>query len=330
MRAPSLTLLLTTALLAPSAARAADATWAVLPLAARGVDPGAAEIFRDLLQSELSSRTGDQFIMGIRVCADVPCAKAAGDRLGAEVVTFGAISQLGADLIVTVTAVDVATGTIRSSQKITVDRLEDLDDAAERIAAALVSGSTTDSTARLGNITAAEVQPDRRREGEGGLGIRVGALSPIKDGYADGLPGALIDVSYWYETPRFAIEPRVGVRFDASGQPGSYTEIPMDLGAYYLLGTGDLAAFVGGGAGLRYSADRRKRTFTTGDVLVASHDAMNAESAYGLGVFGRVGALLFRTYSLRVALSVDYNVTFVTLNDVLYPQSITAGIGAYF
>jgi len=313
-----------------TAAHAQADNWAMLPMVARNTDPQSAAIFLDLLQNELSSRTAASFTAGARPCADVPCAVRAGQQLGADRAVFGSISQLGTDLIVTVTVVDVGRQAVDSSQKITVDRLEDLDAAAERIAAAIVAGSSTEETAQLGNITAAEVAPERRREGLGGLGLRVGGLMPIRDGYADGLPGVLVDVSYWYETAQFAIEPRIGVRFDASGQAGSYVDIPIDLGAYYIAGKSDLALFVGGGAGLRYLADERYRTYSTGSVIVASHTALNNDSAFGLGAFGRVGALLFRTYSLRVALTVDYNITFVDINDVIYPRSITTGIAAYF
>ncbi|MFT4976893.1 MAG: hypothetical protein ACI8S6_002798 [Myxococcota bacterium] len=311
-------------------AHAEGATWAVLPMLSSGTDPQAAAVFRDLLQHELSTRSRAGFVAGGRPCPDVPCAIAAGEELGVQRIAFGSLSQLGGDLIVAVTAVDVVQRSVLSSQKITVDQLEDLDAAADRIAAAIMAGSTTESTARLGNITAAEVAPARRREGLGGLGLRVGGLIPIRDGYADGLPGVLIDASYWYETDRFAIEPRIGFRFDASGQQGGYLEIPMDLGAYAILGRGDFAPFIGGGAGVRYLSDSRARSWSTGEVIVMTHTELREDSTFGFGAFGRAGLLLLRTYSLRVALTVDYNVTFVDLNGTLYPRSLTAGIGAYF
>lgn len=311
-------------------ARGEATDWSVTPLVARGVDPQTAAIFRDLLENALGAHTGGGFRASLAACADVTCAQQVGARLGVGSVVFGALSQLGEKLIVTVTVVDVASGTVRSSQKIAVDRVEDLDAAAERIALAIVSGTGTDETARLGTITAAEVAPDRRREGLGGLGLRVGGLMPLHSNDPADLPGVLIDASYWYETPRFAIEPRVGLRFDANGQEDGFVEVPMDLGAYWILGQGDVAPFIGGGAGLRYLSDRRYRTFTTGEVIVSTHTALSRESAFGLGTFGRVGVLLLRTYSLRVAVTADYNVTFVKINGVQWPTSATLGVGAYF
>ena len=317
------------ALSPPAAAQEAGA-WAVLPLTARGVEQQTAAIFRDLLESELVGQVRASFVSAARGCGDVPCAAQVGQRLGAERVVFGNMNQLGAKIIINVTVVHAPSGEVLSAQKIAVDRVEDLDAAAERIALAIARGTTTDETAQLGNITAEEVAPERRREGLAGPGLRVGGLLPLQDGYAEALPGVLIDASYWYETSRFAIEPRLGVRFDASGSESGYLEVPMDLGAYYLLAEGDLAPFIGGGAGLRYISDRRYRTFQTGEVIVSTHSALSRESAFGMAAFGRAGVLLFRTYTLRVALSVDYNITFLSVNGAENPRSVTAGIGAYF
>ncbi|MEL6343926.1 MAG: hypothetical protein AAFV53_12405 [Myxococcota bacterium] len=304
--------------------------WAVLPLTNRGVDADAVAVFRDVLESELSASTNAAFVSLPRTCGDVPCAIDAGQDAGARYVAFGALGRLGQEIVVNVTIVDSIEERVFSRQRITVDRLEDLDAAAERVSMAVIRDTTTEETAQLGNITIEESRPAVRREGTGGLGLRVGGLVPIEDGYADGLPGAVIDLSYWYEASTFAIEPRLGFRFDASGALGSYLEIPMDLGAYTILGRGDFAPYLGGGAGLRYITDQRNRTFVTGDVIVTTHETISRESAFGFGLFGRAGVLLFRTYTMRVALNVDYNVTFVNINGITNPRSVTAGLGVFF
>jgi TolB-like protein len=271
-------------------------SWTVLPLTSRGMDEGIAETFRDLLQNELSTRNGASFSAGGQACQDAPCAVASGAKLGAGVAVFGSMNALGSKIIVSVTVVDVASGQILSNQKMKVDQVEDLDSAAVRIAEAIVTGSTTKETAELGNITEEESRPERRRMGKSGLGLRVGGVAPLSDGYADGVPGVLIEASYWYETSSFAIEPRIGARFSADNDGGNYLELPMDVGAYYIIGQSDFAPFVGGGGGLHAKA----------------------------------GILLFRTFTMRVAISADYNISFVEVNGNANPQSLTAGIGVYF
>jgi hypothetical protein len=306
-------------------------TWGILPTQGRGVDEGAAETFRELLQGELGNRTGASFVYLEQACRDVPCALEAGRSGKADVVVLSSLNTLGQKIIATTTVVRVSDGEVSSTQKIAVDRLEDLDSAAERIAAAITTGSSTDETAQLGNITHEEVKPELRREGQSGLGLRVGALLPLADGYGGAGPGVAIDASYWYETSGFAIEPRFGVRFTADPEePNSYFEMPIDVGAYYIMGKGDFAPFFGGGGGLRFLAESRVATVRTGTVITTESETELDDSAFGFGLFGRAGLLLFRTYTLRLGLTADYNVTFVDLNGKTNPQSFTAGIAVFF
>ena len=317
------------ALLAPASAQ--QGQWTILPLTGRGVDTAVVETFGDLLQNELSTRSGAGFVSASQSCQDVPCAAQVGNKVGAAVAVFGSMNALGAKIIVSVTVVDTASGEVSSNQKITVDQIEDLDAAAARIAEAIVTGSSTRETAELGNITANEARPERRREGQSGLGLRVGGLAPLsKNGYAEGVGGVLIDMSYWYETSSFAIEPRIGLRFSADNDEGSFSEIPMDLGAYYILTNSDFAPFIGGGGGLRFMSEERRELITVGTIVTMTSENIQEDSGVGFSAFARAGLLLFRTYTMRVALTADYNITFIKLNGLANPQSLTAGIGVFF
>ncbi len=313
-----------------STSAAQSGSWTILPLTSRGVDEGVAETFRDLLQNELSTRNGAAFVASSESCQDAPCAAAVGAKAGAEIVVSGSINALGVKLIVAIMVVDAGSGKVLNNQKMTVDRVEDLDAAAARIAEAIVTGSTTGETAELGNITKEESRPEQRREGQSGLGLRVGGLAPLGDGYADGVGGVLIDATYWYETSSFAIEPRLGLRFAADNEDGSFVEMPIDVGAYYILTRSDFAPFVGGGAGLRIMSERRKQVISLGQIITTSSEETREDSATGFSAFARAGLLLFRTYTMRVAVTVDYNIAFVELNGDTNPQSLTAGIGVYF
>ncbi len=311
---------------------AAQDTWTVLPMGSRAVEPGASESFRDILQSELSARTSASFVTpkGDMPCRDVPCATKAAQDVGAQVVVFGSLNGLGRKIVLTITTVDAVTGEVSGSQKLAIDRLEDLDIAATRIAEAITNGTSTDETAELGTVTAHEVKPDRRREGERGLGLRVGGITPLGSGYGGASSGVVMDFSYWFETQNFAIEPRIGFRFAANEDSGDYFEFPMDVGAYYILGKGDFAPFIGGGGGLRWITESRQETVEVGNVIKTTNTRVNEDSGYGFGVFARGGLLLLRTYTMRLALTVDYNISFLTLNGNSNPQSLTGGIGVYF
>ncbi len=54
------------------------------------------------------------------------------------------------------------------------------------------------------------------------------------------------------------------------------------------------------------------------------------DDGWGVGLFGRVGLILFRTYAVRVTMSVDYDVTFVDLSGRGYLQAVTFGAGVLF
>ncbi len=322
-------LLLLALALSPALAAAAPA-WSVLPLDARGVDADAAATFRDLLVAELGARNGADFIDGPRACSDLPCARDAGGEVGAGVVVFGRLARLGRNIVVTLTVIDTAAGRTLSQQRMSVDAVEDLEKVASRMAQAIHDGRDLDDTVELGTVTGAEVTPDRRREGKSGLGLRIGGVTPIGDAYRSGF-GILVDVGYWYEARDFAIEPRVGWRGTAeTDEDESYGQVAIDVGAHYILTRGDFAPFIGVGGGLRWTYEERRERISAGQVIQLESNDLELESAWAPGAFGRVGLLLFRTYSLRMAFTVDYDVTFVDLHGLGAPQAVQAGVSVMF
>lgn len=323
------TLLLTLLLTLAHPAHAGDA-WTVLPLQGRGLDTETLETFRDLVISELTSRNGATFVTVDAPCADAPCARKSAAEAGAAVALFGRISRLGDNLIVTLTTVDVAGGATLSSLRMRASRVEDLEAIAARMAQAIVEGRTVDETAALGTITEAEQKPDRRREGDSGLALRIGGVAPVADGWRAGF-GMLVDLGYWYEARDFAIEPRLGYRGTPSAGEGddAYFAFNADVIAHYLLTHTDIAPYVGLGGGLRVIGETRIRTTTVGKVVRLTGQVEETEEGIGGGAVARAGLLLFRTYTLRVALNLDYDVSFVRLHGA-FPQSLQAGIGVVF
>lgn len=304
-------------------------TWVMLDFQTRQVSVEDAHTFQDLLQSELSRARGVQFVRPGAACADLKCAAAMANQNGATMTVNGAIGRLGEKIIVTVELVD-GTGELRRSERMSVTNIEELDVVATRIASAFANNQNVAKTAELGTVTSDEVPAPKRREGFGGLALGVGALMPVH-GYAEVPFGVAIDAAYWYETPHFAVGPRTGIRFQADPKAEDhFIEIPFDIGAYLVFGLGDIAPFIGGGAGLRYISDTRRAVLTTGSVITTTHEANLDESAWGLGTYARAGVLLFRTYTVRVSLSIDYNATFIELHGQSVPQSFTAMITTHF
>lgn len=318
--------------LAPARAAGADAAvWTVLPFAERGLEPGAADTFRELLQAELASRSGGAFVAADAACADVPCAVATAQPLGATVAVYGSLSRLGEKVVVTATLVDVPGSAVLNSDRMTVSRIEELDTVAVRFADAFVSGRTVEDTAQLGTITREEAKPDVRREGESGFAFGIGGVAPLGDGYAEAGMGMAFEFAYLFEARWFSLGPRVGVRFSAEEKKGGrYVEVPIDVTAAYILSLGDVAPFIGIAAGARFLWEDRPTDVTVGTFIPQTHHKDIDDSAWGFGLNGRLGLLLFRTYAVRMSLWGDYNVAFVTLNGRRFPQAITFGLGLVY
>lgn len=323
-----LVLLLT---LLPTAALAQDA-WLVLPLAGGGVDRTTTENFRGLLEAELSSRAGSRFLAASAACGDLACARAEGRKAGAAITIYGRIAQLGTKLVVFVSAVDVEAGTVLSQQRMSVDRVEDLEQVATRMADAITSGRSTEDNAELGLITQRETRPATRRKGLSGLSLRLGGVRPFGEPYEAGF-GLLVDGGFWYEGNAFAIEPRIGYRFSTQrGDDGDegYRAFHGDFGAFWIAGRGDIAPFIGGGAGIRWVQERRTQTQQVGSVVRLTSQTVHEDEQWGPGAFARVGVMFFRTYSVRMAIDLEYDATFVDLHDEGVPQSFNFGIRMVF
>jgi hypothetical protein len=317
-------------LVAPAEARQ---RWTVFAVDSQGVDQAAANTFRNLLISEITRRLGaDMVAPPATDCSlSAPCLQSGGRAVGAEFSVKASLGALGRKVIVNVLVVDVARGTTATSQRMTINRVEELDLVATRIATAIASGKSAQQTAQLGTITSNEVNPDRRKKPARGISFRLGTIVPFGDGYADAVGGGVaIDLSYWFETRHFAIEPRVGVRFDAVRGDEGYVEVPIDIGGFYLFSRGNISPFIGGGAGIRYIWDSRKADLSVGSTIPSRATKIVEDSAWGFGAYGRVGIMFMRMYTVRLAVSGEYNITVATVNGKKNPQSFSGGLSIIF
>ncbi len=301
--------------------------WAVFTFSTRSLERNNVETFADLFKNELSKHLNAPVVALPTTCNDGYCAAREGAKASAQYALFGSLNTLGKKILINATVVEVDSGGVVSNQSMSVDQIEDLEAAATRLAQAIAQRTSVANTAELGTITRQETEPDRRREGARGASFRVGAIVPLGSGYAEAGGGIALDLGYWFEARDFAIEPRVGVRFDTSKGAAQFIEVPFDVGAFYILSRGNFAPFIGLGAGIRFLWEDRPMSVTVGNALPATSEPVVDDYAWGFGAFGRAGFLLFRTYTMRIAMTVDYNITVATLNGHSTPQSLTFGIG---
>jgi len=246
------------------------------------------------------------------------------------VVIYAKLSRLGRKIIATATAVEVSGAQNLSQQRMSVDQVEDLEAVASRMARAIVEGRSTEDVAELGNVTRSETKPARRRKGQSGLILKVGGVSPMGDLYRAGF-GILLDVGYWYEARDFAIHPSLNYRGNAKNREGeSYNQVNLDIAANYILARSDFAPFIAVGGGLRHIEEERQLEAIQGTVMVLDSSGPRKESTWAPGAFVRAGLLLFRTYTMRMALSADYDLSFASLHGHTNPQAFNFGISVIF
>jgi len=313
----------------------AEPGWVAAKLVATGLDAGVVTTFEALLHDEIRSqlRVPLRLASKSEPCGDLTCAGPLGKVEGATVVVYGNLATLGADILVKVGFFDVASDKVMDSHKMTVDKVEDLALVAERIAKAVAEGRSIEETAALGTVSAREVPPARRREGDRGLALNVAGIAPLVKSYADADFGVQVGISYWFETNDFVIEPRLGFRFSTNWEPedgGVFAEVPLEIAGYYVFTRTDIAPFLGGSLGVRYAWEETVLRQTTGEVL--KEESKDEKSAHGWGFGGtvRAGVLLMRTYAMRVAISVDYGIGYLEQIHTSMPQSLTFGVSAMF
>lgn len=302
---------------------------AVIPFEYPGDAPGLGAGFRRLLEVELSRSVTVQSVRSA-ACGEIGCATEVARRAGARTVVFGSLVPLGRKIQVVAIAADVHTGRTLAMADLAVGSAEELDVAAERLAPALLGDQTVEEGAQLGAISSEEAEADLRRDGDHGLGLRLAGFMPLGDGYSNAKAGLEVGVGYGFETRHVLIEPRIGLRWSVDPDGARFFEVPIDIGAYYILSAGDFAPFFGGGIGFRYITDRRERTIRTGAVIQTTTTREVDDSSWAFGGFARAGLFFMRTYAVRLSLSVDYGIALTELNGVSNPQSVALGVGVHF
>jgi hypothetical protein len=299
-------------LLAARRASAQD-TWAIDRPAVQDVSPGTAETFRQILRTKISAG-GVRTVDLSSGCPDAQCARAAAAPTGAQVVVFGSLGRLGTKIVVSLSAVEVPSGAAVGSDAMSVDRVEELDLAAARMADALLSGSDVEGSAELGTLTHAETDRPTRRDLRVGVSLALEGIAPL-DGYADRATGAGFMLGVWFEALDFAIQPSFGWRTELGAGDRDWDHIPLELSAAWLILRSDISPVIGGGVGLHYMHEEVPVRREVGSILVSTSRDVIEDSVFGFSAFARAGLLLLRTYDVSLLIALDYAASFADFEE---------------
>jgi hypothetical protein len=295
-------------------------TWCLTDLQASGLDENTQTTFLNIWQAEVMGR-GEALIMGDEV-ADAACDRSVAMTIG----------RLGERIMVTVSWQQPVAGSAQASAM----SPEELDVVAAQLATEMLAGGASVMTQRLGEITQADAQVDRRADLDSGFLFRVAAHVPYANSFLNGRVGPALEFGYWGEARHFAIETRTGFRFAApegktnEARSGSMFMWNLDVAGLWLPHDGVISPYIGGGAGLRFTTANTFRYEETGDAIVQEQESVVRQGRFGVGSFVRVGALFLRTYKVRLSLHVDAEITWMNMGNQVAHPAILTGVGVHF
>jgi len=307
----------------------AEPTWLVLKTKGASLSDEEQTIFQELLAGEIRVLSKKAAAIATTVCGDERCACEIGKKEGAQTAVFSTVSKLGQKLIVAATSVDTESCQLEQSARFTILKIEELEETSKKIGKVIVEGIPIAEAVEVGTVTEKEQEVAKLREGNNGLSLRVGGVAPFAS--LQNSFGVLFEAGYWFEGLDFAIEPSLGFEANAAATgSGSYGVFKVGASGVYLFSRGDIAPFLGGGGGVRFISERRERDMSVGQTIQFEGSGEEVEEAWSPGLFLRGGVMFMRTYETRLALNMDYDISFVTLHDDGPVQRINFGLSVIF
>ena len=310
----------------------ATTQYVLCPFVVSGVDVEEVEVFRLLLSHEIIDAGGRAVVR--ESCNEASENWSLYDLRGQKAVeksvssqeyfVEGSVSKFGSK-IVNIMGVRSPDGQ-EDSYRLIVSGANEFDVAARRFALAFL-GQMDLHSPELGLITQVEVPTELRRETLGGRFLQIGGMNPINSKSG---PGSMVSIGTWFEARRFVIETSVGGGWSSDrSSDNSYKQVYMKLGALNVLGDGNIAGIAGGGVGLFLTHEKYKEMVTEGGELIkSSYSRYRSGNTLAPGFHARVGALLFRTYNVRLFVNLDYAYSFLKNKWEDSPQSVGFSAGA--
>ncbi len=166
----------------------------------------------------------------------------------------------------------------------------------------------------------------RRRFAAGPHLGQVAALS----GYADETPGMSFDLGFWFESNAWALDTRLGVRFDLQHERRDYFHLPLEVAAYRSVPFFGHSLFFGAGTGLAYVYEHVETTQTIGSFVRTRTRSVIEDRVLAIPLFARVGGMLFRNSAASLVVSIDYGLNFAEFVERSYEQALRFQLGAVF
>ena len=217
-------------------------------------------------------------------------------KIGAVKAVIGSLSKLGAQTLIEVKLIDVATATVEFSDRMGTTTGTDIDVILSRLAKGVAERKKTEATAEVGKITEKEGFEPARRASFWSGGGKIGYFFPF-GGFGEN-PGSLIGFSGvgLYETPSLMAEASYSL-FTFTGRASLWT---VGFSAFKLLSKTDVCPYLGGGIGL---------AGVTGDYPGGSSYTYYESGVGPMLNFGG-GYMFLRTYDFRFVVDVRYYLAF--------------------
>lgn len=223
------------------------------------------------------------------------------------------VSRLDRKVILRITH-ESPVGMPRDSRSLTLNHLDEVLIAADRVAEALVHNKSIDETAKVDTLVGDETRQYDKKSGETYFGFGLtGFAIPAAGVYS----GAGIELPGFYETPRMALGGSLRVALtggsESSGKEATFGS--LTIGGRYFLTGGDVSPYLGGGMGFDWIriAQREGASYFEG-------------KSEGFGAFAEAGVEMLRLHRTRFLLGLRVDVPFFsTATDPHGPPSWLSG-----
>lgn len=174
------------------------------------------------------------------------------------------------------------------SRSLTLNGLDEVLVASDRIAQALMQGKPIEQTATVDTLVGTETRQAKKKTAEAYWGVGLyGSAIPAMDSYA----GGGLELPLWYETPSLAVGG--SVRFSLSGGADTSdtraTFGSLSFGVRGFLGEGDIAGYFGGGLGFDWTNFEERQ----------GPSSYFSGSSEGFGAHGELGVAFLRLHKTR-------------------------------
>ncbi|MFN8547712.1 MAG: hypothetical protein U0527_07000 [Candidatus Eisenbacteria bacterium] len=316
-------LLLVPCLLAAAVVRTEAATL-VLPLRSVGVSDTTCEVSRALLEGGLRDQgvvlvngaAASNLPSAAAACGDPDCAAAILAERGADQIVYATLGKLGDKVIVRIGALRAGETAPFFSDQLTASVEEDLDAVMRRAAEAIAAGRPNASRATIDSVTQQEAKPPVRRATRSAVAPSAGFLFPSDNAFGGVDRMTTLKLTHRFESRELLVQSTVLAGLAWGDDAIDWTI--LDVAVSRVMGTGDIASYVGGGVGIhRVGAQKSVTRWVQnpyGEPSLWHDTSRQDEVAPSLDLVA--GILALRTYDFELVLDLRYHHVFERLEDI--------------